>query len=71
MKQRKKNFMAAAIVTTTHPESVKICRPVTFDIHWNGIRGTEILSGLTFVKRNYGIDPVQGNLFLFNSTHIS
>jgi hypothetical protein len=32
--------MAAAIVTTMHPQSVKKSLSITFGIHRNGVRGT-------------------------------
>ena len=55
--------MAATIVTMMHPESVKIRRPVTFYRHQNGVRRTVSLIELTFVRRNYGTEPVQGTFF--------
>jgi len=51
MKLRNKKFMAAAIVTKMHLQSVKKSRSVTFGIHRNGVRGTVNFKGTCIFEK--------------------
>jgi hypothetical protein len=70
MKLRNKKFMAAAIVTTMHPQSVKKSRSVMFGIHRNGVRGTVNIKCTCICEKELWHRSSAGNLFFYIDVHI-